>query len=266
MINWISNKSSVLLMSLFIALIPYVSMAQVGIGTEAPSAGLLLDVKAAPESSGVVLPDVDILDLFTVDPLPLGTELGTLVFNTNTSTGKGYYFWDGTAWTRFNAYIGQMAKYSNPSAGVTGPNMNSGGGNVRIVGNTEFSDNPVLYQASGNTGITVNETGIYQVTVALSLVGTYGTTGTPQRNSRAEIDIRIRVNGADRGPLYRSTEMNMTATAGDVDNGSLSFTQSVKIDAGQTITLRYNPSKNENVGIVRLRSLGTSTIFIQKLL
>jgi len=240
--------------------------AQVGIGTDTPANGLLLEVNGSPDTAGTILAEVDIPDLLTVSPLPTGTEIGTLVFNTNINSGAGFYFWDGTAWVRFNAYVGQMAKFINPSAAVTGGNLNNGGGDVRIVGDTEFNDNTALYQASGTTGIRVNETGVYQVTVALSLVGTYGTSGSARRNSRAEIDIRIRVAGADRGPQYRSTEMNMTSATGDVDYGSLSFTQSVKINAGQIITLRHQSSKTENVGIVRLRSLGTSTIYIQKTL
>ncbi len=243
------------------------AMSQVGIGIDTVANGLLLEVKDPNEKSGVVLPEADIPDLLKIDPLPLGTEVGTLVFNTNITSGSGYYFWDGTAWVRFNAYIGQMAKFKNPSDAVTGGNLNSVAfGNVQIIGSTEFNDNTTLYQANGTTGIMVNETGIYQVTVALSLVGTYGTSTDAMRNSRAEIDIRIRVNDADRGPLYRSTEMNTTSATGSFDNGSLSFTQSVKINAGQIITLRHQASKTENVGIVRLRSLGTSTIFIQKTL
>ncbi|BAO55643.1 hypothetical protein [Nonlabens marinus] len=255
-----------ILLTLLFLLAAISGLAQVGIGTDgAPAVGLLLEVNGSPSSSGVVLPEADIVDLTTISPLPVGTESGTLVFNTNLESGPGFYFWDGSSWVRFNAYVGQMAKFKNPNAQVTSGNLNNGGGTVQIVGSTEFNDNTVLYQASGTTGITVNETGIYQVTVALSLVGNYGTSGNARRDGRAEIDIRIRVNGSDRGPLYRSTEMNMTSTS-PTDNGSLSFTQSVKINAGQTITLRHQSSKSENVGIVRLRSLGTSTIFIQKIL
>jgi hypothetical protein len=112
----------------------------------------------------------------------------------------------------------------------------------------------------------INETGVYTITVALSLVGTYGNSGSTDKNERGEIDARIHVSGAARGPLYRSTEMNVTSASGDESYGSLSFTQSVKVNAGQVITVRTDNSTTNSLGIVRLRSTGTSTIFIQKIL
>jgi len=238
---------------------------QVGIGTDAPSTGTLLDVKDATNSTGVLLPQVEIEDLNTVAPLPPGTELGTLVYNTNISTGAGYYFWDGSTWFRSTAYIGQMVKYGNPSYAVTGRNLN-GSTTAQLVGTLEFNDNMSLYVADGDDGIKINEGGVYTITVALSLAGTYGNSGDTSQRERGEIDARIYVDGAARGPLYRSTEMNVTSTAGDISYGSLSFTQSVKVNAGQIITIRTGRSTGFSRGIVKLRSTGSSTLFIQKIL
>lgn len=243
----------------------YLSYGQVGIGTDSPSSGTLLDVKDSTNQSGVLLPQVDIEDLNTVAPLPSGTELGTLVYNTNIISGAGYYFWDGSSWFRSTAYIGQMVKYGNPSYAVTGRNLN-GSTTAQLVGNLEFNDNTLLYVANGDNGIKINETGVYTITVALSLAGTYGNSGDASQRSRGEIDARIFVDTAARGPLYRSTEMNVTSTAGDVTYGSLSFTQSVKVNTGQIITIRTGRSTGFSLGIVKLRSTGTSTIFIQKIL
>jgi hypothetical protein len=241
------------------------SSAQVGIGTKDIGLGLLLEVRDPLNQSGALLPQADIPDLNTVSPLPTGTEVGTLIYNTNISSGIGYYFWDGSSWDRSTAYVGQMVKYSNPATAVTGRNLNSRT-TAELVGNLEFNDNSSLYVSSSNDGITISETGVYTVTVALSLVGTYGTSGSDGQRERAEIDARILVSGSVRGPLYRSTEMNMTSAPGDKSFGSLSFTQSVKVNAGQTITIRTDNSTNNSLGIVRLRSTGTSTIFIQKIL
>lgn len=71
-------------------------IAQVGIGTTSPSAGSMLDITSADK--GVLLPRVDIVDLTTVAPIVGGATVGLLVYNTNTSTGVGYYYWDGSDW------------------------------------------------------------------------------------------------------------------------------------------------------------------------
>lgn len=242
------------------------STAQVGINTDPPAVGTLLDVRSDSNNTGVLLPHADIPNLSTLSPFPVGTQIGTLVYNTNAASGIGYYFWDGLVWKRFNASFGQMAKYNNPESAVTGQNLNQIA-TVEIVGDVEFNDNVALFQPVGNTGIRVNEPGVYQVTIALSLVGTFGNTATLSQNERAEIDARIHIDGNPIGPLYRSTEMNITAATGDLDYGSVTFTQPVIITtAGQLVTVETNRSSGMNRGIVRLRSTGSSTILIQKLI
>lgn len=250
---------------LILSLASFTVNAQVGIGTETTSLGTLLDIQDPSNESGVLLPQSNIVDLNTVSPFPSETAVGTMVYNINEASGIGYYFWDGTSWTRSTAYVGQMAKYRNTANAVAGRNLNANT-TAPLVGTVEFNDNTLLYEPISDDGIKINETGVYNITVALSLVGTYGTTGNAGQKERAEIDTRIFVGGNAKGPLYRSTEMNMTSAPGDVDFGSLSFTQSVKINAGQIITVKTGNSTNNSLGIVRLRSTGTSTIFIQKIL
>ncbi len=260
----ISSKSPFLSINLrlvpFLLLVLSYSFSQVGIGTDTVGTGVLLEINDPSSTTGVLLPQANIIDLSTAAPLPAGIETGTLVYNTNIASGIGYYFWNGFVWDRFNAAVGEMVKYVNPAVAVTGQNL-SAVRTVQLIGAVEFNDNPVLYQTDGNTGVRIMDTGVYQVTVSLSLRGTYG----PDRNrGRAEIDARIFVNGGARGPLYRSTEMNITNAAGDFDNGSITFTQSVIINAGEIITVRTARSAGNNTGEVRLRSTGTSTMFIQK--
>jgi len=265
MIEQIKQTYSNLKLLFLLVLTCAISNAQIAIGTDSPAIGTLLDIQDATNLSGVLLPQVDILDLRTVEPLPSGTEIGTLVYNTNTSSGIGYYFWDGSSWTRSTAYIGQMAKYSNSAAAVTDRNLSTNT-NAQLFGVQEFNDNNVLYTSNGNDEIVIHETGVYNITVALSLVGTYGTSGNASTRGRGEIDTRIYVNNNPVGPLYRSTEMNMTSAPGDLSYGSLSFTQPVTINAGQRITVRTGQSTNGSRATVKLRSTRTSTIFLQKIL
>lgn len=84
------------LLSLF--LFPLISNAQVGIGTTNPAGGSLLDIESAEK--GILVPRVDIADLSTQAPVTgdLASSESLLVYNTNTTTGKGFYYWDGTQW------------------------------------------------------------------------------------------------------------------------------------------------------------------------
>lgn len=71
--------------------------AQVGIGTENPRAEAVLDVES--ENKGIFIPNVDIDDLSSLEPIhTLTATEGLLVFNTNTTTGKGFYYWNGSRW------------------------------------------------------------------------------------------------------------------------------------------------------------------------
>lgn len=81
-----------------------VVFSQVGINTTAPANGSILDVSSADK--GVFIPKIDIVDLSTIAPVTgVGTTVaelqaasGLMAFNTNTSTGPGFFFWAGDRW------------------------------------------------------------------------------------------------------------------------------------------------------------------------
>jgi hypothetical protein len=81
--------------------LPFASFSQVGIGTDTPAPGTALHIKDITGTSGVLFPKVNIVDLATVAPLPIGTEDGTIVYNTNTTTGEGYYYFLAPNWNLF---------------------------------------------------------------------------------------------------------------------------------------------------------------------
>ncbi len=91
------SMKKALVSTLFLVFVFAPIIAQVGIGTTTPSAGSMLDITSADK--GVLLPRVDIVDLATVAPIIGGATVGLLVYNTNTTTGVGYYYWDGSSWT-----------------------------------------------------------------------------------------------------------------------------------------------------------------------
>ena len=87
---------------LILILIPTLVKAQVGINTTSPKDGSVLDIRSTDK--GVYIPKVDIssinsIDPITgIDPLNLANAEGLLVYNENTSTGPGFFFWNGTLW------------------------------------------------------------------------------------------------------------------------------------------------------------------------
>ena len=85
---------------LLLLLITIKVTAQVGINTTSPGDGSILDIEST--NKGLLIPRVDILDLNTIDPVVVTTagEESLLVYNTNTSTGKGFHYWDGVKWVK----------------------------------------------------------------------------------------------------------------------------------------------------------------------
>ena len=73
-------------------------MSQVGINTSTPDESSVLHLNS--DHKGFLLPYFNIADLNTKAPVTATTAAeGLLVYNTNTTTGKGIYYCDGTKWT-----------------------------------------------------------------------------------------------------------------------------------------------------------------------
>ena len=82
--------------AMVLVFLTYNIQAQVGINTTNPSDDAMLDISSTDK--GVLIPRVNIEDLTTIAPITGGTTESLLVYNTNTITGKGFYYWDGAAW------------------------------------------------------------------------------------------------------------------------------------------------------------------------
>jgi len=66
-----------------------------------PSAGLDVDFG----DKGILVPRVDIEDLSTSSPVT-NPEVSLLVYNTNETSGVGFYYWNGTEWTPMGGISG----------------------------------------------------------------------------------------------------------------------------------------------------------------
>lgn len=72
------------------------ALAQVGINTTAPAAGSMLDIESTDK--GMLVPRVDIANLNTIAPITGGSTESLLVYNTNSTTGPGFCYWNGGQW------------------------------------------------------------------------------------------------------------------------------------------------------------------------
>lgn len=91
----------------------------------------MLDIKST--SKGLLIPRINITDLSSSAPVT-SPEVSLLVYNTNTSTGLGYYYWTGTKWMRLT--IAEDLDYVNGSGDATRvafwTNTNTLGSNAKL--------------------------------------------------------------------------------------------------------------------------------------
>ncbi|KQC34209.1 hypothetical protein AAU57_13345 [Nonlabens sp. YIK11] len=234
--------------------------AQIGIGTDAPATGTILhieDVDGA-EKSGVLFPKVHLTSLSDTDPLPSSIKLGTLVYNTNVNLQTGYYYWTVTKWQRLNAAIGAMAKFANENQDTSNNLNDPTGVKASIFGDVAaepiFNDGPNLYIRLDNKNLRITENGRYQITVNLSMASSI---------NQAQVEARLQVNDTGLGPYFRSSEMDPNSGS---TNGSISFTQTLELSAGDELSILCKAVAPEFTGTAFFNRANASSFFIEKVL
>lgn len=74
------------------------TFAQQGFGTNQPDKSAAVDIVSSKR--GLLIPRISIADLDQAAPVN-NPATSLFVYNTNTTTGVGFYYWDGTKWVRF---------------------------------------------------------------------------------------------------------------------------------------------------------------------
>ncbi|CAM4183375.1 MULTISPECIES: hypothetical protein [Flavobacterium] len=99
-------------MKLFLLLFvfPLFLNAQVGINTTNPDNSSMLDITATDK--GLLIPRVSIPNLNVAAPIT-NPATSLLIFNTNTITGVGFYYWDGSKWTQLIDGTNHWSKIGN---------------------------------------------------------------------------------------------------------------------------------------------------------
>lgn len=92
-----------LIFIVFSVLISPMFLSQVGINTPNPDPSAALDIVAKASDKGVLIPRVPLQSITDVSTVP-NPAVSLLVYNTTVNSGitKGYYYWDGSKWLRFN--------------------------------------------------------------------------------------------------------------------------------------------------------------------
>jgi hypothetical protein len=88
--------------------------------------------------SGILLPNVSLSSISSLSPLPVNTEIGTIVYNTSNAVGLGYFYWNGVKWSTLNLNQNIWS--------------NSGDVFTDILGNSYYSENDFI----GSFSIDVN--------------------------------------------------------------------------------------------------------------
>lgn len=95
---------------LFFILFPLLLHSQVGINTTTPDASSMLDINS--NDKGLLIPRISIPNLNAPAPIT-SPAVSLLVYNTNTTSGIGYYYWDGLKWTLLSGNPNYWTKVGN---------------------------------------------------------------------------------------------------------------------------------------------------------
>lgn len=253
-------------------LLPLILQAQVGINTTTPDASSMLDINATDK--GLLIPRVSIPNLNAASPIT-APATSLLVYNTNTTTGTGFYYWDGTKWTPFTGGTSHWTKvgndiYNNNTANVgVGTNTPTTKFHVENIGvpgsllNQNFETNAITPLTTGGSANWATQTGV-------KYAGTYAAksgTITDSQTTQMSHTIVVPAGGATLSFYYNvSSEVNYDYLRFYIDgiqqnqwSGAIGWTQQSYILAAGSRTLRWEYSKDSS------SSSGTDAAYIDNI-
>jgi len=223
-------------------------IGQVGIGTTSPDASSALDIESADK--GVLISRMTTAERNAIT----NPANGLLVYNTDSdeiqinSNNPATPIWRALSLAATGSSPGESFKYSNTDIAT---NVNQTPAiTLPVFGAMDWNDNITLYDVTGNT-VTIAETGRYEVIINVSLLNVSGERNAPE--------IRITLDGAEVG-TYGSTGYNRNLN-GHIES-SLHIREILEVNANQVLAI--NIAQGANTSEVRLRSAGTSNIYVEK--
>ena len=167
---------------LFVLLILFCSQSigQVGINTDTPAPDAALDIEGTDK--GILIPRLDLSDLSTIAPVTGGSTESLLVYNTNTTTGKGFYFWSGIEWVP----VGKGLYWEKD-------------GNTGTTPGTSAGENYLGTKDAQDLVIATNSTEVMRVTSSGQvLASNAGSAAAPTFSFHSDSDTGIYSEGTDK--------------------------------------------------------------------
>lgn len=250
-------------------LLPLILQAQVGINTTTPDASSMLDINATDK--GLLIPRISIPNLNATAPIT-APATSLLVYNTNVTTGTGFYYWDGTKWTPFTGGTSHWTKvgndiYNNNMAnvgvGTTTPTTKFHIENIGASGSL-LSQN---FETNTITPLTTGGSANWATQSTVKFAGTYAAksgTITDSQTTQMSHTIVIPAGGATLCFYYNvSSESGYDYLRFYIDgiqqnqwSGAIGWTQQSYILAAGSRTLRWEYSKDSS------SSAGTDSAYI----
>ena len=201
-----------------------ISNAQVGINTTTPAGGSILDIESADK--GMLVPRIDILDLATIAPITGGAPESLLVWNTNTSTGVGFHYWDGIRWVSLDPK--RFWRLDGNSSTIPGTNVGQD-----FIGTSDNTDLIIATDSSEKLIIPANSDQLF--------AADRGSNSRPFYSWEQDFDTGIWSSGGDRINFTAGTrEMLEMREAGSISN-------IVFNDGGQDTDIRMESENQQNI-------------------
>ena len=215
---------------LFIVIGTNTIFCQVGIGTILPDVSSSLDINSA--NSGLLIPRVNLINVNDSTTPVNNPAVSLLVYNINTTliggNGVGYYYWNGTIWTKLYTLIDEKWTKNNFGqmfpATITdkiGIGTNNPMTDLHVKSTSSF---PAIFDGGTNLFIPFAENGIYR-----GYFGSYS--GNPN-------DIEFGTYSGNTGTVHLTT--NNSPKLSVIDNGNVGIGTTIptsKLNVNGQITI-----------------------------
>lgn len=239
-------------------LLPLALFSQVGINTTTPQASSMLDVTATDK--GILIPRISIPNLAAAAPVT-SPATSLLVYNTNATSGIGFYYWNGNLWAPFTG----TNNWTNSGANI----YNNNTGNVGVgtatpttklhVENPSASTSLLSQNFETNAIAPLTSSGSVWTTQTLQKnAGTYaaksGVIGNSATSSMSSATITVPAGGGTLSFYLRvSSEANYDYLRFYIDgvqqnqwSGTVGWTQQTYTLAAGSRTLRWDYVKDSS--------------------
>ncbi|MBA5792058.1 hypothetical protein H1R17_04015 [Flavobacterium sp. xlx-214] len=181
------------------------TFAQQGFGTNTPDKSAAVDIVSSKR--GLLIPRIDIPNLNAAAPVT-APATSLFVYNTNATTGEGFYYWDGAKWVRFVSTNTEKEVVVAPGDNVKVTEVEVGNTTTYTVGVKEGTQGQVMVTVLNPT---TNKLESKWVNPVDFIEGVNGITVTPVTDPATGITTNEVSLG---GPLTKATDITVDPATG----------------------------------------------------